>query len=98
MESIIDAAEVPPEVFRDSQGQDGGSITASGQEKLNMIKELDAAIKRRYHQSLDEVLRDLYVHNVISKQDLSVEEILRALKSISVLKTEVDSVLKRYRH
>jgi len=63
-----------------------------------MIKELDAAIKRRYHQSLDEVLRDLYVHNVISKQDLSVEEILRALKSISVLKTEVDSVLKRYRH
>jgi len=70
----------------------------SAQEKLAMLKELDAVIKSRYHQSLDEVLRDLYVHNVISKPELSAEEILRTFESINVLKNEMESVLERYRH
>lgn len=76
-----------------------GNLTempGSPQEKLALLKELDAMMKKRYHQSLDDVLRDLYMHNVISKPDLNAEEIIRTFESINVLKTETDMILRRF--
>ncbi|HLF19917.1 MAG TPA: hypothetical protein VI704_03930 [Bacteroidota bacterium] len=70
----------------------------AAQEKLALLQELDAAMKTRYHQSLDDVLRDLYMHNVISKSDLNADEIVRTFESISILKNETDSILRRFRH
>ncbi|MBI4429266.1 MAG: hypothetical protein HY562_09120 [Ignavibacteriales bacterium] len=67
------------------------------QEKLALLKELDAMMKKRYHQSLDDVLRDLYIHDVISKPDLSADEIVRTFNSIGILKNETGSLLRRFR-
>lgn len=66
------------------------------QEKLELLKDLDAALKRRYHQSLDEVLRDLYMHNVISKPDPNMDEIVRTFQSIDILRNDTESILRRY--
>ena len=67
------------------------------QEKLALLKDLDATLKRRYHQSLDEVLRDLYMHNVISKPDPNMDEIVRTFQSIDILRNDTESILRRYR-
>ncbi len=72
-------------------------IPTSSQEKLALLKELDEMMKKRYHQSLDDVLRDLYMHDVISKPDLNADEIVRTFESISVLKNETDTILRRFR-
>lgn len=66
------------------------------QEKLALLKELDAELKRRYHQSLDEVLRDLYMHNVISNPDPNTDEIVRTFQSIDLLRSDTESILRRY--
>ena len=68
------------------------------QEKLALLKDLDAELKRRYHQSLDEVLRDLYMHNVISNPDPNTDEIVRAFQSIDILRSDTESILSRYHH
>ncbi|MEK6566226.1 MAG: hypothetical protein AAB330_02785 [Bacteroidota bacterium] len=68
------------------------------QEKLALLKDLDAELKRRYHQSLDEVLRDLYMHNVISNPDPNTDEIVRAFQSIDILRSDTESILSRYQH
>ncbi len=68
------------------------------QEKLALLKDLDTELKRRYHQSLDEVLRDLYMHNVISNPDPNTDEIVRAFQSIDILRTDTESILSRYQH
>ena len=68
------------------------------QEKLALLKDLDIELKRRYHQSLDEVLRDLYMHNVISNPDPNTDEIVRAFQSIDILRSDTESILSRYQH
>jgi len=68
------------------------------QEKLALLKDLDTELKRRYHQSLDEVLRDLYMHNVISNPDPNTDEIVRAFQSIDILRSDTESILSRYQH
>ena len=68
------------------------------QEKLALLKDLDIELKRRYHQSLDEVLRDLYMHNVISNLDPNTDEIVRAFQSIDILRSDTESILSRYQH
>ena len=67
-------------------------------EKLALLKDLDAELKRRYHQSLDEVLRDLYMHNVISNPNPNTDEIVRAFQSIDILRSDTESILSRYQH
>ncbi|HLF19384.1 MAG TPA: hypothetical protein VI704_01210 [Bacteroidota bacterium] len=77
--------------------KDISEMPTACQEKLALLRELDAAMKMRYHQSLDDVLRDLYVHNVISKPDLNADEIVRTFETINILKNETDSILRRFR-
>ena len=68
------------------------------QERLGLLKDLDAELKRRYHQSLDEVLHDLYMRNVISNPDPNTDEIVRTFQSIDILRNDTESILSRYQH
>lgn len=98
MDSMTNSVKFRRGTVRNTAPKNITEIPTAAQEKLALLRELDAAMKTRYHQSLDDVLRDLYMHNVISKPDLNADEIVRTFESISILKNETDSILRRFRH
>ena len=97
MDSITNPAKFTPRETKNGSSKDPRDISSATQEKLALLKELDTAMKKHYHQSLDDVLRDLYMHDVISNPDLSADEIVRTLSGISILKDETDFILRRFR-
>lgn len=61
-----------------------------------MLQGLDAVLRPCYHQSLDEIMNDFYVHNVISTADPGVDEILRTLQSTGILQGITGPIIDKY--
>lgn len=63
--------------------------------KKILLKELDTALIRSYHQSLNEILNDLYVRGTISRMDTTAEGVFSALKSSRLLDfSDMDEIVE----
>lgn len=61
-----------------------------------LLLELDVMLKHRYHQSLDEVLHELYIHDVIPTMNLDVGQIVAVFQTIASLKEITANIIGRH--